>query len=438
MAAAGFEEAVYVVFGCVAVGTIAAFVYTSTFHKLSKNADFVTFQYKYLGIYLVAMMADWLQGPYLYRLYEHYGFLEEQIAALYISGFVSSMLFGPLLGNLADRYGRRRLCITFCYLYSLSCLMKLSSSFFLLMLGRILGGLSTSLLTSAFESWMIYQHNKKGFPEEWVSRTFAIATFGNGVVAVLSGVLANFVAELHGHHPLRPFLLSVCFLVLCAYLIMTLWEEDEPELLLRKNAPCGASVRTIFSSRKILLLGAVQATFEAAMYMFVFMWTPVLDPRDVDVHPPLGVIFGTFMLAIMAGSCAFRFSISKSVPVMQTVGYAFATAAVCLFGAAAVESRSAALVFFIVFEACCGVVFPGLGTLRSELLPETERASIINIFRVPLNFMVVVFLTMVGRLTFSHLFALTGALCTLAFAAHVSLQRVIARELYDAAQQTAA
>lgn len=54
------------------------------------------------------MMADWLQGPYLYRLYAHYGYLEDDIATLYIVGFSSSMLGGPLLGGLADKYGRKR------------------------------------------------------------------------------------------------------------------------------------------------------------------------------------------------------------------------------------------------------------------------------------------------------------------------------------------
>ena len=78
------------------------------------------------------------------------------------------------------------------------------------MLGRILGGISTSLLFSTFESWMIFEHNKTGFPSDWLPRTFALATFGNGVVAVVAGVLANFVADAaSGHHRLFYFLRCV-------------------------------------------------------------------------------------------------------------------------------------------------------------------------------------------------------------------------------------
>jgi len=54
--------------------------------------------------------------------------VQEQIAALYLSGFASAMLFGPLLGAFADKLGRRHMGLVFCALYSVSCLLKLSES----------------------------------------------------------------------------------------------------------------------------------------------------------------------------------------------------------------------------------------------------------------------------------------------------------------------
>ena len=39
--------------------------------------------------------------------------------------------------------------------YSLSCLTKHSGDYWILMLGRLLGGVSTSLLFTAFESWLV-------------------------------------------------------------------------------------------------------------------------------------------------------------------------------------------------------------------------------------------------------------------------------------------
>jgi hypothetical protein len=45
-------------------------------------------------------------------------------------------------------------------------------------LGRVLGGVSTNLLFSAFESWMTTEHRKKGFPEEWMQRTYSEVSLG--------------------------------------------------------------------------------------------------------------------------------------------------------------------------------------------------------------------------------------------------------------------
>ncbi len=46
---------------------------------------------------------DWLQGPYVYALYEHYGFKVGDIGRLFIAGFGSSMIFGTIVGSLADK-----------------------------------------------------------------------------------------------------------------------------------------------------------------------------------------------------------------------------------------------------------------------------------------------------------------------------------------------
>ncbi|XP_013604039.1 PREDICTED: molybdate-anion transporter-like isoform X2 [Brassica oleracea var. oleracea] len=106
------------------------------------------------------MAGDWLQGPYVYYLYSTYGFGKRDIGQLFIAGFGSSMLFGTIVGSLADKQDRKRACVTYCIVYILSCITKHSPQYRVLMVGRILGGIATSLLNSAFESWLIAEHNK--------------------------------------------------------------------------------------------------------------------------------------------------------------------------------------------------------------------------------------------------------------------------------------
>ena len=55
------------------------------------------------------------------------------------------------------------------------------SSYSVLFLGRILGGIATSLLTTAFESWLVSEHLRRGYEPQWLSGTFSAAVFlGNG------------------------------------------------------------------------------------------------------------------------------------------------------------------------------------------------------------------------------------------------------------------
>ena len=123
--------------------------------KAPASAEFRRFQISFLLVYYICMTADWLQGPYVYALYSSYGFSKHDIAVLFVGGFGASMIFGTFVGAAADRMGRRRLCLLYCVLYILSCVTKHAKDYWMLMLGRVLGGVATSLLFSSFESWMV-------------------------------------------------------------------------------------------------------------------------------------------------------------------------------------------------------------------------------------------------------------------------------------------
>lgn len=60
----------------------------------------------------VAIAGDWLQGPYVYYLYSTYGFGKGDIGQLFIAGFGSSMLFGTIVGSLADKQYDLRICVS--------------------------------------------------------------------------------------------------------------------------------------------------------------------------------------------------------------------------------------------------------------------------------------------------------------------------------------
>ncbi|KAL7549964.1 hypothetical protein ACHAWF_013222 [Thalassiosira exigua] len=210
----------------------------------------------YLPAYLLATCADWLQGPYKYALYSSYGYTQRDIAHLFVAGYGSGMVLGSIVGGLADSYGRKRLCLCYCLAYSFSVLMKHFKHFYLLLLGRVGGGIATSLLFSVFESWLIGAHGEWGLgkrgglnkedEEKWLAKSLSVSMYGSSLVAIGSGVLANLVVENSGK--MRPLNVTpqgesmiyvggyiaafdTCLvpLGLCAALIVALWEENYGE-----------------------------------------------------------------------------------------------------------------------------------------------------------------------------------------------------------------
>ena len=148
------------------------------------SARFAAFQRNYIIIYLLAMFSDWLQGPYVYQLYVSYGFDQQAIAELFVCGFGSSMIVGTV-GGISDKLGTQE-CVHLiqCNLYRCTCCFtKMVPEYWTLMLGRFLSGVSTSLLFSVFESWMVCEHQKQGFDSSLLVGTFSNAIFGNGLVA---------------------------------------------------------------------------------------------------------------------------------------------------------------------------------------------------------------------------------------------------------------
>jgi MFS family permease len=194
----------------------------------SKNPEFLDFQRKFFAVYFLALFSDWLQGPYVYKLYSHYGFAESQIAVLYVFGFGASILFGTATGPLADKFGRKLICISFSVLYTVCCVTKLSSNFFMLLFGRVLGGISTSMLFSGFESWYVSEHVEKyGFPSEWIPVTLSKVTFWNGVLAIAAGIFSNYATETLGFGPVAPFMMAIPFLIAAGIAAALTWTENK-------------------------------------------------------------------------------------------------------------------------------------------------------------------------------------------------------------------
>jgi len=386
------------------------FVYISTFvialcitigltWKNNKTNDthlpeHVLFQRKYLVVYICAYFADWLQGPYVYALYESYGFSENDIACLFVAGFATSGIVGPFIGTLADRFGRKTMCLAYFIIYMMSIYTKPFNRYNILLVGRVLGGIGTSILCTTFESWMVSEHKRRDYPQELLDDTFAKSSFYNSMTAIVAGVSAQLIANKFGY--IAPFALALTPLIIGAILTFVLWEWD----VKTEDSPKSSIVTSCrVLDTNLIVLGLTQALFSGAMYVFVFLWTPALG----SISAPYGLIFSIFMVMISIGTNIFKWYAHRVIylPYWIMGGAAIS----CVFTSVFITHEYIVFASFAMFECICGVMFPTYGTLRSEYIPEEHRTTIMNLYRVPLNVYVTGMLLLKKHMTIVEAFA---------------------------------
>ncbi|KAJ1449697.1 hypothetical protein M885DRAFT_622331 [Pelagophyceae sp. CCMP2097] len=358
-----------------------------------KKAAFQRFQREYLTVYLVIMFADWLQGTNMWTLYTGYGV---SFSTLFLTGFLSSFVFGTFLGMLVDRYGRRNACVAFCVLEVVINLLEHIPDMRVLLVGRVLGGISTSLLFSAFESWMVSEHRRRGFDENLLASTFSLSAAGNGVAAVAAGFVAQYASDLRGD--LGPFQVAIALTVVALGLVMR-WPENygdetaEGGVAEAVATSFRSAAKAVFADRRLALLALVTALFEGATFTFVAMWVPTLMRLYGGAGGlPTGLVFACFMVAVTIGGEAFGALAGSSDAKFSVEHVALGVlgvASVSMLVAALSSSFAVVLTSFLALEACVGAFNGCAATMRSRYIPDAVQSAVMNLSRVPLNALVV-------------------------------------------------
>jgi hypothetical protein len=259
---------------------------------------------------------------------------------------------------------------------------------------------------------------------EYLGETFGLAYAGDSIVAILAGQMAGVAAGIRG--PSGPFELSIGFLGLGAILASFLWKENVAEKSSSSNqSPSIADAwKVVQSDPKIMLVGAVQSLFEAAMYIFVLQWPPAISSAisasfGATATTPYGAVFSCFMASCLLGSTLFG-KLTQAGVTTEAFGSVMLTVATVAMGLASWASSPTCwlnspfivlITAFFAFEACVGMYFPSIGTLRSKYIPDSHRSVIMNIFGIPLNALVVgVFLSIKKLGVQGALFCSTAAL----------------------------
>ena len=451
---------------------------------------------QYLPVYLLAVFSDWIKGPYGYELYsssDYYNYGSREVFMLCsLIPFASSLLFGTFLcGPLSDgsidfssHGGRKQMTKAYAIITIVSNFTKFVRDFKVAVVGSILDGISTSLLFTVFDSWLVRSFRRsiaKTSPtlnfdpmlSMQIPQALATAEYSNNIIAIGSCLIATCVVEATAFHPLfgtgknpegledaliyiggvlNPFTLSSFALVLCLISIYIFWGErfdDEIKEQMKTklerqlggdsnissnlwwkrycSSLVGAFMTTIHS-KEIILTGMVCSLFESAMFVFVFTWTNVVVSRQGEEQEiPFGLIHATFMMGCMAGTHAFTILLSERKMKNENIGKGLLFAATCIFlGVIFAKSIFSTMIAFFLFELTVGIYFPMMGTMKSKIVPEKYRTTIYNFYRIPFNIIMMIFLWF-SENTFSHLsqqfeFPFAIAICTCLVATAFFLQ----------------
>merc|ERR1719231_389648 len=182
----------------------------------------------------------------------------------------------------------------------------------------------------------------------------------------------------------------------------------------------GKALGAIIDDKRILLCGLICSSFESSMFIFVFNWTPCLMEPKQPV-PPFGHIFTGFMIFCLLGTRVYSY-LSKTLAVEQIGLLVMLVSMGCHLTVYLFADVQIRFVAFLAFEACVGLYFPMMGTLKGDIVPEDMRSTIYNIYRLPLN--VIVLMPLLLNFSISTTFTVTSSILAVAVAAAHFLKSV--------------
>ncbi|KAJ7538832.1 hypothetical protein O6H91_11G064700 [Diphasiastrum complanatum] len=354
-------------------------------------ASFLSFQRRFLYMHFLASAGvEQLQLLFVEVVYVKFGAERKKLPTLLTIGFSSSFLFGTFLGLSTDFIGRKRTSIFCLLLHVLVAVFKQVKSYQMLYYATFILGPALSVLPCAFEAWMVAEHEKCGFTQDWLNDTFWVMSFGSAVVAIATGALANVLVEIWGFGITSPALVTAVVAGLCALLMAQSW-KDTASCTQTTWIKTTSLLMNSLHDKKVLLLGWIHACLDFTIWTFWILWMPTLvaDGREVNG----GLTFSLLMASRMLGStltsyclCGpFLTRIETYLPVVLIVS------SICMAIPAYDYQEVGDLVaVFCLFQICMGIALPSLAHLRNIYIQADRRAGVMTIYRVPANIALII------------------------------------------------
>ena len=349
------------------------------------------------------------------------------MASLYCLGFVTGAVTSPITGALVDKIGRKKAALLYCALEIFINMLEQYPILAGLIVSRMIGGITTNLLSSVFETWLDSEYRRRGFEEKKYEIIMRDSVVASNLAAIASGFIAHQLAESFG--PVGPFEGAVACTAVAFVIVMGVWTENygsQQPGLKSVSHYLSETIETFRSDSKVLRVGIIQGLTMGSLQIFVFLWSPALRELarnaaegvlGLDSHgePAYGLIFGAFMamgviggtiapsvrkavtllLSPLAKSCSETVTIEgegevrpMAVEFLAAFCYLICSCLLltpCLVSRDGMFSFSTLLVAFLMYEFMIGIYMPCEGVIRSLYIPSDARCSMMTFPRIIVN-----------------------------------------------------
>ena len=354
------------------------------------------------------------------------------MAYLYCLGFATGGFLSPITGPMVDKIGRKKSAILYCCLEMLINYLEQYPNLYGLILCRMVGGFTTNLLSSVFETWLDTEYRRRGFAKEKYEIIMRDSVIVSNLAAIFSGYLSHVLASHYG--TVGPFQGAVTCTTIALIVVCFIWTEnygDSEDGSTKSMTEYFKEAVTAFrNDRKMMIVGVLQSLTSGSTQIFVYLWAPTLrhfahhaqeNTWGLDQHgePAYGLIFCAFMVAgVLGGLVAPRVRtfvtrvlspiVDNSAPITTVeiegegnvstrpmaveflASSCYFLSALLLFVPSICEDDSTqsftnTLLALLFYEFLIGIFMPCEGVIRSLYFPTTGRASIMTLPRIVVN-----------------------------------------------------
>lgn len=302
-----------------------------------------------------------------------------------------SMLCEIPSGNLADRYGRKKIYAVGLLVTALQyVLYGATSHIWLLLLAAAFGGVGDALISGSFEAW-ITREEKKG-KQSTLHRTFgmsrSLTSFFSIGVSLVTGLLLT-------DDLVFFYWIGAGLFVLCGLITLMLFEDNRGSEQ-RGLEYTSQSFRIFFSNKTYLFLSLLLAAAFSIQSIFVLYWQPRSTGMGLQEHN-LPLLNSIYLFGAMVSSYLFsRWGVKKYywsflICSFFILGISF----VILHISPNMHVYSAGL---LVYGIGFGSLVPVFFSWAAEIVPDDQCASVLSLMSLVSSLVAVVTNMGVGAL----------------------------------------